>query len=116
MGVVMPRAESSAEAGLRIRGVYAALLALERDRFERSERTAARMRAEHGTFCRRNTGGLLERLDAGDPVLVDRARVELALWERDRPPRRVRLPFDPEVRSVQVSSDNRIVPAVAENA
>jgi hypothetical protein len=116
MGVVMPRVESSADAGLRIRGAYAALLPLERDRFERSERTAARMKAEYGTFSRRNTGGLLERLEAGEPVLVDRSRVELALWERDRPPRPVRLPFDREVRSVRVAADDRIVPAAAENA
>ena len=64
MGVVMPRVESSAEAGLRIRGVYEALLALERDRFERSERTAARMKVEgDGTFFRHNTGWLVERLE-----------------------------------------------------
>jgi hypothetical protein len=108
----MPRVESSVEAGLCIRGVYAALLALERDRFERSERTAARMKAEHGTFFRRNTGWLVERLEAGETVTVDRATAESALWERDRTPRRVRLSFDREVRSVRVSPDDRVVPAV----
>jgi hypothetical protein len=108
MGVAMPRVESSSDAGLRIQGVYAALLAFERDRFERSERTAARMKSEYGTFCRRNNGCLIERLDAGEMVTVDRATVELALWERDRPPNRVRLPFDREVRRVRVSPDDRL--------
>ena len=112
MGVVMPRVESSAdEAGLRIRGVYAALLALERDRYERSERTAARMKAEYGTFCRRNTGLLVERLEAGEAVTIGRATVESALWERDRPPRPVRLPFDRAVRFTQVRADDTVVPA-----
>jgi hypothetical protein len=112
MGVAMPRVESSAEGGLRIREAYAALLALESDRFERSERTAARMKAEgDGTFYRRNSGWLVERLEASETVTVDRATVELALWERDRSPRPVRLPFDREVRSVRVSSDDQVAPA-----
>jgi hypothetical protein len=107
----MPRVESSAEAGLRVRGVYEALLALERERNERSDRRVARMMAERG-HCFHRSKLLAERLEAGESVRVDRATVESALWERDRPPRPVRLPFDREVRSVNVSPDDRVVPAV----
>jgi hypothetical protein len=115
MGVVMPRVESSAEAGLRIRGVYAALLALESDRFERSERTAARMKVEgDGTFFRRNTGWLVERLEAGEVVTVGRAAAELALCERSGA--RERLPFHRDVRRIEVSPNDRIVPAADEDA
>jgi hypothetical protein len=42
-------------------------------------------------------------------VVVRRVTVESALWFRDRPPRRVKLPFDRAVRFVQVSPDDRIV-------
>jgi len=101
---------------LHVPGVREALLLLERDRFERSERIAARMKAEYGTFCRRNNGRLIERLEAGETVTVNRATVESALWQQDRPPSHVRLPFDREVRSVSVSPDDRIVPAAAEHA
>lgn len=112
--VAMPQVKrSSRGAGLHVPGVREALLLLELDRFERSERTAARMKAEYGTFCRRNNGRLIERLDAGETVTVNRATVESALWQRDRPPRPARLPFDREVRAVRVSPDDRIVPAAS---
>jgi hypothetical protein len=50
-------------------------------------------------------------LDAGAVVVVRRSLVELALWERDRPPRRVRLPFHDTVQLVAVSANDRIAPA-----
>jgi hypothetical protein len=52
----------------------------------------------------------------GDPGRVSRSRVELALWERDRSPRPMRLPFDREVRAVSVSPNDRVVAAAAEDA
>ena len=91
-------------------GVYAAVLALESDRWVRSERAAARMRTEDGTFMRRNTGWLLERLRFGEPVVVQRVAVELALWQRDREAGRGRLPVARGVRRVRVSPDDRAVP------
>lgn len=98
------------EVGLHVQGVYQALLALERERNESDDRRIARTMAEHG-HCFRRSRLLAERLQAGEAVTVDRARVESALWERDRPPRPVRLPFDPAVRLVQVSSDDRVLPS-----
>jgi hypothetical protein len=106
----MPRVNSGTEAGLHFPGAYEALLDLERDRNERSDRTAARMMAEHGYFFRRNNGLLAERLAAGEPVVVRCAQLTLALWERDRLEGRVRLPFERGVKFVRVSPDDRIVP------
>jgi hypothetical protein len=37
--------------------------------------------------------------------------VELALWQRDRPAGRVRLPFDKEVRHVELAADDSVVAA-----
>lgn len=103
------------EAGLHVPGVYQALLALERERNERDDRRVARTMAEHGHFFRR-CRLFAERLEAGEAVTVARSTVESALWERDRPPRPVRLPFDREVRLVRVTPDDRIAPAAAEDA
>jgi hypothetical protein len=61
-----------------------------------------------GCFCAPRQ--LLDLLEAGKPVILRPAAVSLALWLRDRPRRRVRLPFDRSVRFVQVSTDDRIVP------
>jgi hypothetical protein len=68
------------------------------------------MQAREGCHARRDPW-LANALDAGAAVVVRRSLLELALWERDRPPRPVRLPFDRSVRFVQVSSDDRITPA-----
>jgi hypothetical protein len=111
-------------------GVYEALLAHERTTYERhgGERlvidgveVGKKVPAgvdEHGKegFFLYPARHFLNRLEAADTVRVSRSRVELALWERDRPPRPVRLPFDREVRSVEVTPDDRIVPAAAEDA
>jgi hypothetical protein len=37
--------------------------------------------------------------------------VELALWQRDRPPQRVRLGFERGVRCVRLSPDDRLTTA-----
>jgi len=95
------------EAGLHVPGVYQALLDLERERNERDDRRRARPDA----FPGRRSRALSERLEAGEVVTVGRATVESALWERDRPPRPVRLPFDRAVRFVAIRADDRIVPA-----
>lgn len=68
------------------------------------------MIAEHGHCFHRPTL-IAERMEAGEPVLVGRATVELALWERDRPTGRVRLPLACGVRRIEVRRDDRIVPA-----
>lgn len=123
----MPQVKrGSRGAGLHMPGVYAALLASERAKYERrgepaefdgrQHRVTWKDRDDHDQGFFLWPRHLLDRLEAGDPVQVDRARVELALWERDRPPRPVRLPFDREVRSVRVSPEDRLVPAAAEEA
>jgi hypothetical protein len=57
---------------------------------------------------------LLDQLEGGAPVRVRRVLVELTLWERDRDqaPGRVRLSFARGLMRVQVSPDDRIMPAV----
>lgn len=105
----MPRAISGA-GGLKVVGVYAALLDLERERSERDDRRSARMIAAEG-FCYRRGRLLAQRLAAGESVVLDCATVELALWYRNR--QRARLPFGREARRrVQVSADDRILPVV----
>ncbi len=101
--------------------VYRALLESERERYERygelvvlGGREVRVVRADPndraaGFFCRDDR--LLKLLEASRPVVVRRAAVELALWEWLRPTRRVRLPFDRAVRFVEVSPDDRIIPA-----
>jgi hypothetical protein len=89
---------------VHVPGVYAALLAYERTRYERrggepvlvdGREIGKKVPAavdEHGKggfiYPRRH---LLNSLEAGGSVVVGRGRVELALWERDRPPTHVRL-------------------------
>jgi hypothetical protein len=108
----MPQVKRGARgAGLHVPGAYQALFDLESDRWERSERAAARMKAETGTFMRRNTGRLLKSLESGEAVVVDRVQVEAALSERDRPP--VRLPLARAVRTVRLTPDDRVIPAVS---
>jgi hypothetical protein len=123
----MPRAVARTDgAGLYMQGVYAALLAHERATYERrggepvvidgceigkKQPAHADEHGKEGFFLypRRD---LLNRLEAAEAaseaVVVGRGKVELALWERDRPPRPVRLPFAQEVRWVGVSPDDRI--------
>jgi hypothetical protein len=66
------------------------------------------MMADKG-FCYRRGRLLAERLEAGEPVVLDCATVELALWLRGRAPERVRLPFERGARRVRVSPDDRVV-------
>jgi hypothetical protein len=54
---------------------------------------------------------LLCLLEAGKPVIMRKSAVALALWQRDRPPRPVKLPFERSVRFVQINPDDTIVPA-----
>jgi hypothetical protein len=110
IGAELPRLVGDA-AGLVVSGVYAAMLALERERNERSDRIAARMMAEHGRCFRRNSRPA-EQLEAGEAVVVDRVRVEPALWERDRPPAPVRLPLARGVKRVRLTADDRVIPVV----
>jgi hypothetical protein len=88
------------------------MLQLESDRFQRSEQAAARMKAQQGYFFRRNTGRLLELLESGEAAVVDRVRVESALWERHRPPEPVRLPLARGTRHVRLTPDDRVIPLV----
>ena len=110
MGVRVPKVDAGTESGLHVAGVYQALLDLEADHWAQSERIVARMKAENadGSFMRRNNGWLLERLKAGEPVVVLRAQVECALWFVDR--QRVRLPLHHSARYVRVSADDRVLP------
>jgi hypothetical protein len=108
----MPRFEAAAPAaGVRLPGAYGVLRARERARNERAERLAADMQAKYGCHARRDRR-LGDALDAGAVVVVvQRSLLELALWERDRPLRRVRLPFHSTVQLVAVSANDRIEPA-----
>jgi hypothetical protein len=109
-------------AGLHMPGVYAASLACEKARYERRGGEPLVVKGieigkkqpagvgEHGKagfflYLRR---GLLNSLEAGEPVVLGRGWVELALWERHRPAQRVRLPFDRCVVFVRVSPDDRV--------
>jgi len=109
MGVAMPRVDAGAAAGVHVPGAYEALWQLERERNGRDDRIAAPMMAEHG-FCYRRGRRLAERLEAGETVAVERKAVELALWHRDRPAQRVRLPFDRAIRFVEIAPNDRITP------
>jgi hypothetical protein len=126
---MMPQVRrGSRGAGLHMPGVYAALFAYARARYESRGGEPLVIEGieigkkqpagvdEHGKegFFLYPRRGLLNALEAGKTVDVGRGWVEIALWERDRPPNRVRLPFDREVRRVSVSPDDRIVPAAAE--
>jgi hypothetical protein len=108
MGVVaIPRVEeSSAPSGVLIRGVYQALLDRERGLNERDDQ-----RDRRGF---RRDRRLAELFEAGESVVCRRSCVESAVWEcdRDQPRRWVRLSFDRNVRFVQVTPDDRIIPIV----
>lgn len=99
----MPRLDAVASRGKHFPGVYGALLAAEMDRNERDDRRRA---AWPDSRCFRRSRLLAERLEAGEPVVVGRARVESALFDRSGV--RERLPFHREVRSVEVSPDDVI--------
>jgi hypothetical protein len=105
----MARLDAGVTPGKRFPGVYQALIGIEQNRFERDEQLGAAMMAEHGRHYRRDRW-LAEVLEAGEAVVMRPSTVELALWERDRPPRRVRLPFDGQVQFVEVWPDDSIVP------
>ena len=130
----MPRIVAGSDArgsGVQVPGVFAALLAAERARYERrggeplvidgveiGKKSTAGV-DEHGKqrfflYPRRDLLNSLEAAaEAGRGVTVSRGRVETALWERDRDghPHRVRLPFGSDVRRVQVLPDDRVTPA-----
>ncbi len=107
----MPRLDSGGSAGgIHISGVYRALAQREREQNAWYTRLAADMLARDGE-CSLPDTRLEELLEAGRPVIVQRARVESVLWLRDRPPRPPRLPFDRAVRFVRVSPNDRIGPA-----
>jgi hypothetical protein len=90
--------------------VYQALLDRECELNERDDRLAAAQRAAHGR-CTRRDRWLGVVLEAGEPVTLSRVSVELALWQRDRPAGRVRLPFDKEVRHVEIAADDSVAAA-----
>ena len=118
----MGRVRGSAQGapGLRVEGVYLALLKHEHDDYHRhGEAAVFDGRERRVTWADKDdhSAGFflwprdsLDRLEAGETVVVDRGDVELALWYRDRPPKRLRLPFGRAVRRVRVSPDDRIVP------
>lgn len=116
----MPRVDRGAVgAGLRVPGVYRALLESERADYYRHGETIVREGREvqviwadpndhsAGCFCGDRT--LLDLLEAGKPVILKRVAVSSALWHRDRS--HWRPPFERSVRFVQVSPDDRIAPA-----
>jgi hypothetical protein len=104
----MPRVryDGSGGGGLRIPGLYRALLDKERDRQERADRATVRMREEFGYSSRRDRR-LLDALEAGQTVVMPRWRVG---HKRSTPP--VDLPWDRhEVTTVRVSPDDVVRPA-----
>jgi hypothetical protein len=109
----MPRVESSVDAGLRVTGVYEAVVDYERARYERRARAAQRSGDRDPDHFFGASDHFLRRLEAGETVTVQRVVVENALWACDPDQSRssVRLPFHRSVRRLRVSSDDRIVPA-----
>lgn len=104
----MPRvSRSSGEGRYRVPGIYAELLERERSRWESSEdprRRAESPQAAEGTF--RRPRGLVDALEAGDPVLVRRRAAELA-HGRD-----FRFPWaGGSVKTVQVSRNDVVAPS-----
>jgi hypothetical protein len=115
----MPRVEAATESGLHMPGIYQALLEYERAKYERRGEVVVcegrdirvswvdKADHSHGFFLYQRHQ--LDRLEAGEQVVVDRTHVETALWDQDRDQSRrsVRLPFERSVRSVRVSPDDR---------
>ncbi len=119
------RKGASAGAAQVVSGVYAALLDYERERYYgRGDITVIDGRELRVVWVDRDhhSKGFflwpprhrLDRLEAGEPVVVDCRRVESAVWERDRArdesTPQVRLPFERGVRLVRVSTDDTVVP------
>ncbi|WP_197382854.1 hypothetical protein [Mycolicibacterium mengxianglii] len=104
----MPRvseSEVSPESGVRVPGVYQAMLERERGRHRHGPRLADPSDPSKGFFLRPD--GLLRALEAGEPVVVSTIKVG---HKYSDPP--VRWPWDARaVLRVQVSSDDRIKPA-----
>jgi hypothetical protein len=105
----MPRVEAGSSiggGGLRIPGLYRALLEKERDSQERADRATKHMHEEFGYSSRRDRR-LLDALAAGQTVTMPRWRVG---HKRSTP--RVDLPWDRrEVTTVTVSPDDVVRPA-----
>jgi hypothetical protein len=105
----MPRVDDGYVAGgggLRIPGLYGALLVRERGRQERADRATEHMRERFGYSSRRNRR-LLDALEAGQTVVMPRWLVG---HKRSTP--RVDLPWDrQEVTAVTVSPDDVVRPA-----
>ena len=119
----LTRSPRPAGAGLRIAGLYEAVLLYERDKYYRrgepavfdgrERRVSWVDRADHSAGFFVWPRRTLDLLEGGKSVMLSRAAVEAALWECDRTQSRrsVRLPFDRAVRLVRVSPDARVIPA-----
>jgi hypothetical protein len=106
----MPRVHDDYDpdsAGLRIPGLYRALVTRERDRCRRDDDLARRMQQEYGYHCRRPRQ-LLRALEANEAVVMPRW---LLGHRRSVPP--VDLPWDRRaVTTVVISPDDMVRPAV----
>jgi hypothetical protein len=131
MARVSRKSANAGAGGQVVSGAYAALLEYERERYYgrgdvtvidgRELRVVWVDRDDHskGFFLwppRRE----LDRLEAGESVVVECGRLALALWdrdgERDSSMPRVRLPFDRGVKRVRVSPDDQVVPAAKDRS
>ena len=97
--------------GLRISGLYAQLLERERDKcgYPDPRKTLADpTNPDAGFSCRPRN--LLEALEAGKPVLVQRSTVRSAYWYMKKVTRDP-LPWHRSVRTVQVSPSDVVTPS-----
>ncbi|MGW0158468.1 hypothetical protein ACWDUN_04000 [Mycobacterium sp. NPDC003323] len=105
----MPRVSGGGEVGVRIPGVYGRMQARERDLCGWPDPDISWAdRQDHSQGCFVRPRRLLEALEAGQPVTVPKARVELVQYAVKG--RRFHLPWDRSVQNVVVSPDDVVVP------